>query len=75
MCFLNVPIDNEARFKAVRKVQLFYTLTIGLGVGCLEGAFCLFILGTYPFSLTCLILGMMLTSLVMIFFYHALVYT
>ncbi len=64
MCFLNIRVDSPEKIKALRKVQLYYTLLIGAGVGCLEGALYLFMLGTFPFVLTCGVLVLIILSLI-----------
>ncbi len=62
--FLNVEVDSELKVKKLRQVQVLYTLFIGLGIGSLEGALCLFVLGTCePYDAVILVVGIV-TSLI-----------
>ena len=63
--FVNIPINSEARAKVLRGAQLIYTILMGGGVGCLLGAFCLFVIGHFKsYLFGYLIVGVVIVALI-----------
>ena len=73
MLFLNMTVRYQSQLDILRKAQMLYIVTVGMGIGCLQGALCLFLLGTlssvFAYLLIVLILlALLVTYAVMKFF-------
>ena len=64
MYFLNVTIHTKEEAARLSNVPLVYTVFMGIGIGCSEGALCIFALGTFRTLIAYGICVIMLISLV-----------